>query len=144
MESASVAEPLADGPAALPVAHAAPLVLLVEDDVTLRDIVRRNLEARGYRVSATGTLASAIAVARHAAPAVILLDVNLPDGSGWDVLRALEAERRRIPTVVMSAMRCSAARLQEFQPDAYLLKPFPLTALLAAVERLARISVPVQ
>jgi DNA-binding response OmpR family regulator len=115
-------------------------VLLVEDDPSLRTIVRRNLEARGYRVVAAETAAEALAAVEAGEPAVMLLDINLPDGSGWDVLRALGACGRQVPTVVLTAVPASRARLGEFRPAAYLPKPFPLEALLATVERLTHAS----
>src|SRR5687768_6938975 len=95
-----------------------PAVLLVEDDDTLRRIVQRHLEAYAFRVAPAGTAGAALAALRREAPAVLLLDINLPDGSGWDVLRALRAQGRHIPTVVVSAVRCSRDRLAEFRPDA--------------------------
>jgi DNA-binding response OmpR family regulator len=113
-----------------------PTVLLVEDDTSLGAILAKNLEARGYRVDRAETLAQALASLAAEAPRVMLLDVNLPDGSGWDVLRALEADGQRVPTVVLSAVQVSRARLGEFRPEACLPKPFPLEALLATVERL--------
>jgi DNA-binding response OmpR family regulator len=113
-------------------------VLLVEDEEVLRDILRRNLEARQYRVRTAGTAAEAMAAVATAPPAVMLLDINLPDHSGWDVLRELRARGQRVRTVVVSAVQCSPSRLQEFQPDAYLPKPFPLGALLDAVKRLSQ------
>jgi DNA-binding response OmpR family regulator len=104
-----------------------PTVLLVEDDPSLGAILAKNLEARGYRVARAETLAQALAALATEAPGVMLLDVNLPDGSGWHV-----------PTVVLSAVQVSRARLGEFRPEACLPKPFPLEALLATVERLTR------
>jgi DNA-binding response OmpR family regulator len=115
-----------------------PSVLLVEDDPSLGAILDRNLVARGYRVRRAETLAAALSALELEAPGVMLLDVNLPDGSGWDVLRALQAAGRRVPTVVLSAVRVSRLRLAEFRPEACLPKPFPLEALLAAVARLTR------
>jgi DNA-binding response OmpR family regulator len=115
-----------------------PAVLLVEDDPTLGAILGKNLEARGYRVRRAETLAAALAALDAEAPGVMLLDVNLPDGSGWDVLRALQTTGRRVPTVVLSAVRVSRLRLAEFRPEACLPKPFPLEALLATVARLTR------
>jgi DNA-binding response OmpR family regulator len=115
-----------------------PTVLLVEDDPSLGAILAKNLEARGYRVNRAETLAQALASLATEAPGVMLLDVNLPDGSGWDVLRALEAAGRHVPTAVLSAVQVSRARLGEFRPEACLPKPFPLEALLATVERLTR------
>jgi CheY-like chemotaxis protein len=122
---------------AAPAGDGQPLVLLVEDDATLRGIMRQNVEAHSYRVSTAGTAAEAVAAVHREAPAAMLLDINLPDGSGWDVLRSLRTQGQQIPTVVVSAVNCSRDRLAEFHPDAYLPKPFPMAALLAAIERLA-------
>ena len=120
-----------------------PSVLLAEDEAVLSNIVRRNLEARQYRVTAVETAEEALAAISAEAPSVLLLDINLPDRSGWDVLRELRSQGRRVPTVVVTSLRCSPARLAEFHPDVYLPKPFPLTALLSAVERLSGRSAPV-
>jgi DNA-binding response OmpR family regulator len=115
-----------------------PDVLLVEDDPSLAAILSKNLEVRGYRVRRAETLAQALAALDARTPGVMLLDVNLPDGSGWDVLRALAAAGRRVPTVVLSAVQVSRPRLAEFRPEACLPKPFPLEALLDTVARLTR------
>lgn len=114
-------------------------MLLVEDDDTLRGLVQRTLEARAYRVRPAGTVTEAVAAVRREAPAVLLLDINLPDGSGWDVLRTLRAQGQHIPTVVVSAAPVSRAHLNEYRAAAYLPKPFPLETLLAAMERLTRV-----
>jgi DNA-binding response OmpR family regulator len=68
-------------------------------------------------------------------PEVLVLDVNLPDHSGWEVLRRLgEESRRRLRVIVMSAYPISQKRIEEFQPHSALQKPFPMGALLHAVE----------
>ena len=66
-------------------------------------------------------------------PDLILLDINLPDRTGWDVLRDLERRNIDVPTIVVSAVRVSQSRLDEFHPMAYLPKPFPIEALLRLV-----------
>jgi DNA-binding response OmpR family regulator len=109
------------------------LVLLVEDEATLRRIVARNLETRGARVHEAGTAAEAIAAVAAEQPDLMLLDINLPDRTGWDVLRELKRQGIEVPTVVVSAVRVSQVRLQEFCPLAYLPKPFPIEALLRLV-----------
>ena len=108
-------------------------ILVVEDEAALRAIIARNLTSRGYRVTEAETAAAAIAAAQEAHPDLILLDLNLPDRSGWDVLRELRARHLEVPTVIVSAVRASQGRLAEFQPLAYLPKPFPLEALLRIV-----------
>jgi DNA-binding response OmpR family regulator len=108
-------------------------VLIVEDEAVLRSVIARNLTAHGCDVIEAETAAQAI---EHLAdePDLILLDINLPDRTGWDVLRHLKREGREVPTVIVSAVRVSAERLAEFQPLAYLPKPFPIASLLAVVE----------
>jgi two-component system nitrogen regulation response regulator GlnG len=109
-------------------------ILLVEDEGQLRTILARNLERRGYRVIAAATGADALAALRAGLPALLLLDVNLPDMTGWDVLRALPPEmRQRIPTIVVSAVAQHPKRLHEFGDVAFLHKPFPLDTLLRLV-----------
>ncbi|MDQ3700441.1 MAG: response regulator, partial [Chloroflexota bacterium] len=84
-----------------------PSVLVVEDDASLSTIVRRNLEVRGYSVRRAETAAQALELIAAEAPALMLLDINLPDGSGWDVLRALGARGQHVPTIVLSAVQVS-------------------------------------
>src|SRR5207237_3117832 len=91
--------------------------------------------SRGYVAREAARADEALAVCRTEAPELLLLDINLPDRTGWDVLRELAAEGRQIPTVVLSAVRVSPARLAEFRPIAYLPKPFPIEALLRLLEQ---------
>ena len=110
-------------------------VLVVEDEPLLRGIIMRNLVSRGYVAREAASADEALAACRAETPELLLLDINLPDRTGWDVLRELAAEDCQIPTVVLSAVRVSPARLAEFQPVAYLPKPFPIEALLRLLER---------
>lgn len=108
-------------------------VLLVEDDGTLGRVIERNLTARGaqvVRASSVGEALAAIAVLR---PDVMLLDIDLPDRTGWDLMRTLETRGIRIPTILVSGTRVTPERLAQFKPIAYLPKPFPLEALLRLV-----------
>jgi len=107
-------------------------VLIVEDDATLRGLISRNLSARGHEITEAETAADALKLLEARAPDLLLLDINLPDQSGWHVLRQIDG--KEIPTVIISAVRVSQARLSEFKPLAYLPKPFPLEALLRIVE----------
>lgn len=114
-------------------------ILLVEDDEVLGEVVRRNLQARGLQVSTARDVQSALAFLRDQECDLIVLDINLPDRTGWDLLRAAKSEgcihplttdEGKLPVVVLSAVRVSPGRLAEFRPLAYLPKPFPLEALL--------------
>jgi DNA-binding response OmpR family regulator len=108
-------------------------VVIVEDDVTLRGIIARNLSRRGVDVVEVGSAEEAMAITRVDPPDLLLVDVNLPVRSGWDVLRDLRSRSVEVPTVIISAVRPNEGRLSEFKPLAYLPKPFPLEALLRIV-----------
>ena len=116
-------------------------ILLVEDDAVLRDLLARNLEARGHAVSIAEDAQSALAQLHATVFDLIVLDICLPDQTGWDILRTALREGRvaplevvgadqQLPVVVLSAVRVSPRRLAEFHPLAYLPKPFPIEALL--------------
>lgn len=125
-----IAEPTS-GPPTDGVAY--PHVLVVEDEPNLRMIIRRNLEHRGVRVSEAADAAEALQSLAANRPDLMLLDINLPDRTGWDVLRDLGASGPLPPTVVVSAVRVPADRLREFGVVAYLPKPFPIDALTRLV-----------
>jgi len=111
-----------------------PRIILVEDEGPLRKILARNLLRRGYDVVEAATGAAALLAIRGAPPRLLLLDVNLPDMTGWDVLRALPTDlRRRVPTIVLSAAAQSPKRLDEFHEVTFLHKPFPFDTLLRLV-----------
>jgi DNA-binding response OmpR family regulator len=114
-------------------------ILLVEDDEVLCDVVGRNLRARGHVISVAHDTQSALEYLRTKDFDLIILDINLPDQTGWDVLRVAqqegylhphEGDGDKLPVVVLSAVRVSPRRLAEFRPLAYLPKPFPMDALL--------------
>ena len=123
------------GTIALPTEQVTPArrVLLVEDEPTLRRVIARNLASRGLDVQEAGTAHDAVEAATRARPDLLLLDINLPDQTGWDVLRELRRRNSEVPTIILSAVRVSHSRMDEFRPLAYLPKPFPIDALLRLV-----------
>lgn len=113
-------------------------VLMVEDEAPLRRILTLNLVRRGYSVAEADTVAAALEALRATdAPFdPLLLDLNLPDQTGWDVLRSLDARQAgHARVIVMTAVRPAQHRIDEFRPAAVLIKPFPIAALLRLVER---------
>jgi DNA-binding response OmpR family regulator len=128
-------------------------ILLVEDDEVLSDLVNRNLEARGHEVSIAEDARSALTFLRTRPFDLIVLDINLPDQTGWDVLRGalnkgyikplvVEGRGEMLPVVVLSAVRVGPGRLAEFHPLAYLPKPFPMDALLRLAAEAAQRRIP--
>ncbi len=113
-------------------------LLLVEDDESLRSILTRHLRSQGYLVDeAASAEAAAEALEGGLRPKLVLLDLNLPGDTGWDLLRGSSlAAAGSPPVVITSAITVSPRRLAEFGVAGYLPKPFPLETLVATIERL--------
>ncbi len=113
-------------------------ILLVEDEVALADVLARNLRARGHDVTSSGTAEAALLEMAAAWPDALILDVNLPDHTGWEILRRLhEIDRAKLGVVIISAAPISQKRIDEFKPDRWLQKPFPIDALMRAIADVA-------
>jgi DNA-binding response OmpR family regulator len=113
------------------------LVLIVEDDESLRRIVARHLRAKAYEVDeASSAEAATRALEDGLRPDVVVLDLNLPGDTGWDLLRGIALTAAGSPPVIIaSATTVSPRRLAEFGVAGYLPKPFPLETLVATLER---------
>ena len=109
-----------------------PRIALVEDEEHLQKALAKILEQSNYTVLTADTAEEGVRVVLNEHPDVLLLDVNLPDDSGWSVLRQLALKGvtcRTLPTIVISAGQPSQRRIEEFRPMAFLPKPFPMDAL---------------
>jgi len=124
-------------------------ILLVEDNAILCDLLRRNLEARAHSVYIAEDARTALLSLRTKQFDLVILDINLPDQTGWEVLRIAQREGRLLPhlldgevpclpVVVVSAVRASLSRFKEFPLLAYLPKPFPMEALLRLADEAAQ------
>jgi DNA-binding response OmpR family regulator len=112
-------------------------VLIVEDDEQLRSIISSNLVARGHAVRQAPDGSSALTALADEQPDLLILDINLPDRTGWDVLRDARLPEA-VRVLMLTAVPVSPRRLAGFRPVAYLPKPFPLDALLRLAERSSR------
>lgn len=113
------------------------LILVVEDDASLRDAVCRLLHAAGYRTLSFDTPAAALCADIHQADC-LLLDVHLPGLSGFELFDRVADRGRRIPALFVSAHDTQPCREQVVarQPSTFLSKPYAGNALLHAIERL--------
>jgi DNA-binding response OmpR family regulator len=116
-------------------------VLLVEDDPSIRRILRLTLRSGNFDVSVAETGAEALAVLKTRPVAAVILDLGLPDERGGEVLswlRKHQAEEDGPPWIVVTALDEIDAR-KKYGPlgDYFLHKPFDPWKLLALLERLA-------
>ena len=115
-------------------------VLLVEDDETLASILARHLRTHGYTVESCMSAESALAALKDGLrPSIVVLDINLPDATGWSLPDSPELRDAGAPPVLIaSASGISSARLAKSHIAGYLPKPFPLETFMDVVGRLVR------
>lgn len=120
-------------------AESAPMVLVIEDEPDARELAARALTRAGFSVQGVGGGEIGLALARSKTPALILLDIFLPDRSGWRVLQTLKHDPRTrdIPVVVLSVNEDRAHAL-ELGAAEHIIKPADRDVLAATVMRLAR------
>lgn len=120
-----------------------PLVLVVDDELQIRRLLRVCLEANGYRVSEAATGKEGIAEAAQRPPDVVLLDLGLPDMEGVVVLRRLR-EWSRVPVVVLSVRDREEDKIAALDngADDYVTKPFSAGELLARLRVAQRHAAP--
>lgn len=108
------------------------LVLVVEDEPQMRRFIRASLSANGYRVEEAETGAQAVALTASRNPALLLLDLGLPDQDGLEITRQIR-EWSHIPIVVISARGREDDKVAALDAgaDDYLTKPFGVGELLA-------------
>jgi DNA-binding response OmpR family regulator len=114
-------------------------ILIVEDDSMLAKVIGDNLRFAGYEVSAAADGHDAVARLRTFQPDLVLLDLMLPDRSGFDLCGVLR-QGGRTPVVILSARAQKADKLRGLKlgADDYLTKPFDLDELLARIQAVLR------
>lgn len=113
-------------------------ILVVEDEANIRKFVAINLSARGYEVIEAETASEGLSQLRAMPPAVLVLDIKLPDMTGWQLLEimAAEPELAQIPVIVITASPGVPA--EEVSYDnlrTILIKPISAQELTQVVQR---------
>jgi PAS domain S-box-containing protein len=119
-------------------------LLIVDDNAATRYALRRRMERHGFTVLEAGTGTEGLNLIAEQIPDALILDVNLPDMSGFDIVRQLRAEPR---TALLPVVHVSAASIQtgdivtglEAGADAYLVHPVDPDVLLATLRTLLRV-----
>jgi two-component system KDP operon response regulator KdpE len=118
----------------MPVATSAPLILLVEDDASIRNVLFDTLSSAGFRLHEAHTGQEALKSAERSPPDLVILDLGLPDLDGQEVLQKLRAWLTA-PIIILSARNQESQKVQALDrgADDYLTKPFSKAELLARI-----------
>jgi two-component system OmpR family response regulator len=115
-------------------------VLVVEDEPSIADILEITLKFHGFSVLCASTGREAVELARRSRPDLVLLDVMLPDGNGWQVCRKLRAEVDDLAIVFLTARDAPSDVVSGLAlgGDDYITKPFNIDEVLARIRAVLR------
>src|SRR3954453_21723925 len=115
-------------------------ILVVDDDRSVRDALRRALTLAGYDVEGVEDGKQALTRLSTSAPAAVVLDIGLPEIDGLEVCRRLRGAGDRTPILMLTARDAVDARIEGLDAgaDDYLVKPFDLGELLARLRAVIR------
>jgi CheY-like chemotaxis protein len=110
-------------------------VLVVDDDPGIRQVIELVLRDEGFEVRTAANGRQALdRIAEHR-PALVLLDLQMPVMTGWEVLTELRNANVTVPVVFMTAGYRAKTEAERHHADGYVAKPFDLTEILDTVER---------
>src|SRR3954451_15166320 len=114
-------------------------ILMVEDETSITEPLAEALDREGFDTRVAGTVADALEEATSELPDLVLLDVELPDGSGYDVARMLR-ERSKVPIIMLTARGEETDRIVglELGADDYIVKPFSAREVAARIRAVLR------
>lgn len=114
-------------------------ILYVEDDLSLIDGLKYTLETSGYMIDISRTVKEALTLFRQSQYDLLLLDVTLPDGTGFDICREVR-KLSTVPIIFLTASdeEISIVRGLDMGGDDYITKPFKLNELLSRIKALLR------
>jgi two-component system KDP operon response regulator KdpE len=111
------------------------VVVVIDDDPHVRRFLRATLTGHGHAVHEAASVAEGMRAIAELRPAVVLLDLGLPDGDGLSVLRSLRTGEAKIPVIVLSARGQEGDKVAALDSgaDDYLTKPFGTGELMARI-----------
>jgi DNA-binding response OmpR family regulator len=113
-----------------------PVILVVEDEVSIREVIAESVTQLHYEVRLTATAAEALTAAKSERPDAILLDIALPDASGTATLDQLRKLRPDVPIVMLTANADEELARETLKRGAfdYIVKPFNVQHLARVLE----------
>jgi DNA-binding response OmpR family regulator len=119
-------------------------ILVVDDEPAIVEAVAYNLRQQGFAPLIAGDADTALRILKEKDPELVILDVMLPSGSGFDVCRLIRQSGNNIPILILTARVAESDRVHglEIGADDYLIKPFSMRELMARVKALLRRGTP--
>ena len=113
-------------------------ILVVDDDVSVNRAIQTALIANSFCIKSAKTCAEGFDLASNKAPALLLLDLELPDGTGWGVLEDIrsaspDSEIDDFKVIVISSTRVTRAQLRDHRIEKFIPKPFDMRLLVGTV-----------
>ena len=113
-------------------------ILVADDDAAVRKALANVLESEGFDVLVAENAREAVREFIAEPPSLVLLDINMPDKSGWEVFKMMEALHPFVPVIVITARPNQYERALLDGVDALMEKPLDFVLLLKTIERLVR------
>ncbi len=115
-------------------------IFVIDDEIEIVELTKMILEKEGYEVTGTNSSAKIFEQIKDVMPDLILLDINMPDMDGWEVLRSIKMDRHfsSIPVVlftIRSELRDKVHGIQDGAYD-YITKPFSYDELISRVQKI--------
>jgi DNA-binding response OmpR family regulator len=115
---------------------ARPLVLVVEDDLSIRDLLEKFLRLRGFETCSADSASAALAVFQARRPTAAVIDLRLREGSGSEIVAPIPS---MVPVIIFSGVPTESGGIEQFRPNTRLIaKPFSLTMLTEMLSRMLR------
>jgi CheY-like chemotaxis protein len=111
-------------------------ILVVDDEIFIRMLYKKEFESEGYEVEAAAGETEAMAAMQRFRPDLVILDIELSDGNGLELLNRLRQEYREVTVVLNSAYSTYKADFQSWLADAYIMKSSDLNPLKGKVRDL--------
>ena len=117
-------------------------ILVVDDSPDAREMLGEYLAFRGFAVTEATHGAEAVEIARRVKPRIVLMDLSMPGMDGWEATRQLKADPATKDVIVIAvsahAFTNERARAEDAGCDAFVVKPFDLTTLADALDRVVK------
>ena len=115
-------------------------ILIVEDEKKLNDILQRSLKSEGYTVDGVGTAGEGFESVKNFHYDLLIVDLQLPDGSGTGLLKRIREQGHTMPALVLTARSDLDSKLENFRAgaDDYVVKPVAMAELAIRVQALLR------